>query len=206
MPDTPRPRTILTVDDHELVRMGLRQVIGQRFADRFEVAEAHSLEQALSFLERHADEVFLLLLDLNLGDARGLSGLKLLGRLYPRLRVAIVSGTHDARVREEALAHGALGYFCKTGDASDLTGLLDAIERAAAPGAAGPGAARGAGLPSAPLSNRQIQVLELLLSGLDNRAIAAETGLALGSVKNCVSAIFLSFNVRSRAELIGRFS
>ena len=201
MSEQQQPRTLLVVDDHELVRVGLRQVIAQRFADRFHVEEAHSLEQALSFLERRADEVFLLLLDLNLGDARGLSGLKLLGRLYPRLRVAIVSGTHDARVREEALAHGALGYFCKTGDTRDLSGLLDTIERAAAPGAA-----RGAGLPSVPLNNRQIQVLELLLSGLDNRAIAAETGLALGSVKNCVSAIFLSFNVRSRAELIGRFS
>lgn len=206
MSEQQQPRTLLVVDDHELVRVGLRQVIVQRFADRFPVEEAHSLAQALSFLERRADEVFLLLLDLNLGDARGLSGLKLLGRLYPRLRVAIVSGTHDARVREEALAHGALGYFCKTGDTRDLSGLLDTIERAAAPGAAGPGAARGAGLPSVPLNNRQIQVLELLLSGLDNRAIAAETGLALGSVKNCVSAIFLSFNVRSRAELIGRFS
>lgn len=192
----------MTVDDHELVRLGLRQVIVQHFADRFQVEEAHSLEQALQFLARRAEDVFLLLLDLHLGDARGLAGLKLLGRLYPGLRVVIVSGTHDARVREEALAHGALGYFCKTGDASDLTGLLDTIERAAQ----GPATARVAAPSSVPLSHRQIQVLELLLNGLDNRAIAAETGLALGSVKNCVSAIFLSFNVRSRAELIGRFS
>lgn len=192
----------MTVDDHELVRLGLRQVIVQHFADRFQVEEAHSLEQALQFLARRAEDVFLLLLDLHLGDARGLAGLKLLGRLYPELRVVIVSGTHDARVREEALAHGALGYFCKTGDASDLTGLLDTIERAAQ----GPATARVAAPSSVPLSHRQIQVLELLLNGLDNRAIAAETGLALGSVKNCVSAIFLSFNVRSRAELIGRFS
>ena len=47
------------------------------------------------------------------------------------------------------------------------------------------------------LSPRQIQVLELLLRGLDNPAIAQETGLALGSVKNCVSSIFLVYTAQS---------
>ena len=70
MPEHRPRRTILSVDDHELVRVGLRQVIGQHFADRFHVAEAHNLEQALRFLDERADEVFLLLLDLNLGDAK----------------------------------------------------------------------------------------------------------------------------------------
>lgn len=205
-------RTILAVDDHELVRMGLRQVIVQRFAERFTVADAHSLEQALLFLKHRADDVFLLLLDLNLGDTRGLVGLELLRQLYPHLPIAVVSGTHDPLVRDEVLARGALAYFCKTGDAGDLQGLLDAVDSAAA--LVSPGPAGAAATPRADthkpqasmrLSSRQIQVLELLLSGLDNTAIALETGLALGSVKNCVSAIFLAFNVRSRAELTRLF-
>lgn len=212
-----RPRTILAVDDHELVRMGLRQVIGRQFADRFQVAEAPTLEQALQYLKQDARHVFLLLLDLNLGDTRGLAGLQLLRQLYPRLPILVVSGTNDARVREEALAQGALGYFCKTGDTDDLTGLLDAIEKVATaegeaamptPHPPDTGAlARSRRLrPGIRLTSRQIQILELLLGGLDNQAIARETGLALGSVKNCVSTIFLDFNVRSRAELIRLFS
>ncbi|MDR7092779.1 response regulator transcription factor [Hydrogenophaga laconesensis] len=219
MPEQQPPRTILAVDDHELVRMGLRQVIVQRFADRFEVAEAAGLEQALQFLQQRAADVLLLLLDLNLGDTRGLTGLQLLRQLYPRLPVVVVSGTNDPRVREEALAQGAMGYFCKTGDTADLSGLLDTVEKAAtptparAPGAAPPPAsphdtlARSTRLrPGIRLTSRQIQVLELILGGLDNQSIARETGLALGSVKNCVSTIFLDFNVRSRAELIRLFS
>jgi DNA-binding NarL/FixJ family response regulator len=209
MPDHQGLRTILTVDDHELVRLGLRQVIVQHFADRFQVAEAPSLEQALLFLGQGAGDVFLLLLDLNLGDTRGLAGLKLLKQRYPQLAIAVVSGTHDARVRDEALAHGALGYFCKTGDSEGLKGLLDTIERAAAGPRPEPCDARARCQdlkPGVRLTDRQIQLLELLLSGLDNRAIAAETGLALGSVKNAVSTIFLTFNVRSRAELIGLFA
>lgn len=212
-----QPRTILAVDDHELVRLGLRQVIVQHFTERFQVAEAPTLEQALRFLEARADEVFLLLLDLNLGDTRGLAGLQLLRQRYPQLPIVIVSGTHDARVREEALAQGAWGYVCKTGDTGGLTGLLDTIERAAthtgdakaAPQRPAPqGAlARSQHLrPGIRLTSRQIQILELLLDGLDNQAIARETGLALGSVKNCVSTVFLDFNVRSRAELIRLFS
>jgi DNA-binding NarL/FixJ family response regulator len=216
MPEHRPRRTILSVDDHELVRVGLRQVIGQHFADRFHVAEAHSLEQALRFLEECADEVFLLLLDLNLGDTRGLTGLRLLSQRHPRLPIAVVSGSNDARVRDEARAHGAVAYFCKTGDTNDLKGLLDTIERtamdldgAAADAPAGPqdALARSRHLrPGIRLTGRQIQVLELILGGLDNQAIATETGLALGSVKNCVSTVFLAFNVRSRAELIGLFS
>ncbi len=210
MSENQRCKTILAVDDHELVRMGLRQLIVQHFADRFHVADAHSLEQALLFLKQRAEEVFLLLLDLNLGDTRGLTGLKLLRQRYPQLPIVVVSGTHDPRVREEALAHGAWGYFCKTGDTDGLKGMLAAIESAATashrPGKHG-AAARSQNLrPGVRLTDRQVQVLELLLSGLDNQAIAAETGLVLGSVKNCVSTIFLVFNVRSRAELIGLFS
>lgn len=203
MSDTAPARTILAVDDHALVRMGLRQLIQRQFGDRFQIEEAHSLAQALQFLQERAHEVLLLLLDLNLGDARGLSGLRLLRQRYPRLRLAVVSGTHDARVRDEALALGALDYFIKSGEGADLEGLLERIARAAQAPEARP-AARPT--PAMQLSQRQVQVLELLLGGLDNQAIAAETGLALGSVKNCVSAVFLAFNVRSRAELMGLFA
>lgn len=210
MSEHQRRMTILAVDDHELVRMGLRQLIVQHFADRFHVAEAHSLETALLLLKESAEDIFLLLLDLNLGDTRGLTGLKLLRKLYPQLPVVVVSGTHDARVREEALAHGALDYFCKTGDSGGLKGVLETMERIIE---ANPHSGIHRALvrsqtlkPGVRLTERQIQVLELLLSGLDNQAIAAETGLVLGSVKNCVSTIFLVFNVRSRADLIRLFS
>lgn len=220
-------RTILTIDDHELVRMGLRTLIAQHFQERFKVSDAQNLEQALAYLEKRAQEVFLILLDLHLSDTRGLVGLQLLKRRYPHLPIMVVSGTQDPRVRDEALGHGAIAYFCKTGSEGGLKGFLEAIQEVADEYRLQSNQGRmkdsqygdchsmllGHGKDktamqgsSMKLSSRQVQVLELLLSGHDNQAIAHETGLALGSVKNCVSSIFLTFNVRSRAELIGLFA
>lgn len=206
--ETP-PRTILVVDDHALVRAGLRSVIQQRFGDRHPLAEAASLAEALSFLDTRAADVFVLLLDLHLPDVRGLAGLQLVRQRHPQLPVIVVSGLQDARIQEEAALHGALAYVCKTGEESGLAGLLDRLD-ALSQSAPDVATERERRLPELAvpgrLTKRQVQVLELLLAGRDNQAIAHETGLTLGSVKNIVSSVFLVFNVRSRAELIGLFS
>lgn len=194
-----------------LVRAGLRSVIEQHFGDRHPLAEAATLAQALAYLDSNAANVFVLLLDLHLPDVRGLAGLQLVRQRHPQVPVIVVSGLQDARIQQEAALHGADAYVCKTGEQGGLSALLarlDALARAGpdrltAPvrerrrsGVAGPGR----------LTRRQVHVLELLLAGRDNQAIAHETGLTLGSVKNIVSSIFLVFNVRSRAQLIGLFS
>jgi DNA-binding NarL/FixJ family response regulator len=208
-------RTILTVDDHELVRLGVRAALASHFGDRFGVDEAPSLEDALAWLRGNAGETLAVLLDLNLGDTRGLAGLQLLRDSYPQLPVIVVSGTRDDRVRDEALVHGARAYICKTGSDSGLPEMLRAIEKIALqPGDGSPPPVplpgqrptRATVKQDSRLGKRQVQVLELLLAGQDNEAIVRETGLTLGSVKNCVSSIFLVFNVRSRAELIGLFA
>lgn len=204
------PGTILIVDDHALVRAGLRSVIGQRFGDRYPLAEAASLAEALAYLDGHAAHVRVLLLDLHLPDVRGLAGLQLLRRRHPQLPVIVVSGLQDARIQEEAVLHGAAAYVCKTGEEAGLGALLERVEALAGnapPPQGAVGARRATDVAGAArLTQRQVQVLELLLAARDNQAIAHETGLALGSVKNIVSSIFLVFNVRSRAELIGLFS
>jgi DNA-binding NarL/FixJ family response regulator len=204
-------RTILSIDDHELVRLGLRLALDRHFDDRFELAEASNLEGALRQLKAGEADVAAVLLDLHLSDTRGLGGLQLLREHHPGLPVIVLSGTRDERVQAEALSLGASDYICKTGDGGELDKLMRAIERASAravPGHSGhhPVAGRPATGCLDRLGKRQVQVLELILAGHDNQAIVWETGLAAGSVKNCVSSIFLVFNVRSRAELIGLFA
>lgn len=203
-------RHILVVDDHELVRVGLRTALVGRFGDRFAIVEAGTLEEALVFLKANAEHTAVLLLDLQLEDTRGLTGLRLVRRSFPALPVVIVSGSDDPRILREATQHGAAAYVPKASGPGGVAGLLETVASIAAgrPLARGAGAAPESAARAARmrLSDRQLQVLELVLAGHDNRAIAEETGLVLGTVKNCVSAVFLAFNVRSRAELIALFA
>lgn len=204
-------RRLLVIDDHALVRMGVRTLVMQQFADVYAVDEAGTLEQGLALLAQAQGRIVLVLLDLQLPDAKGFAGLRILRRDHPGVPVVVLSGAQDLRIREEALRLGAGAYISKSADAGAMDAWVEVLRQhadgpspppapSAAPGAAALRTAQGLGL-----SPRQVQVLELLLAGMDNQAIAAETGLTLGTVKNCVSSVFLGFNVRSRAELLGMF-
>lgn len=199
---------LLVIDDHALVRLGVRTLVAQQFPGRWGIDEASSLEQGLGVLARAEGRIALVLLDLQLPDAKGFAGLRILRRDHPAVPVVVLSGAQDQRVREEAIRLGAVAYACKSADAGAVHAWVDVLRQQAATPMAPPPPAPCAALRTAQgmgLSARQIQVLELLLAGMDNQAIAAETGLTLGTVKNCVSSIFLGFNVRSRAELLGMF-
>lgn len=204
-------RRLLVVDDHALVRMGVRMLVMQQFADSYAVEEAGTLEQALAQLAQAQGRIALVLLDLQLPDAKGFAGLRILRRDHPGVPVVVLSGAQDLRIREEALRLGARAYIGKSADAGAMDAWIEVLRQhadappllpaqSAPPGAAALRTAHGLGL-----SPRQVQVLELVLAGMDNQAIATETGLTLGTVKNCVSSVFLGFNVRSRAELLGMF-
>lgn len=205
----PMPDCLLVVDDHALVRMGARTLVDQQFPGRYRVEEAGTLEQGLALLCAPQQRIVLVLLDLQLPDAKGFAGLRILRRDHPAMPVVVLSGAQDERIREEALRLGARAYLCKSAEAGSAQAWVDVLRQHAHAGAPRPadGAAACAARTAQGmgLSPRQIQVLELLLAGLDNQAIAEETGLTLGTVKNCVSSVFLGFNVRSRAELLGMF-
>lgn len=194
----PRPVGVLVVDDHDLIRLGLRSLIGARSDLRLH--EARTLQQALTqFADGGID---LVLLDLHLPDAHGLTGLTSFLRRFPRARVVILSGDSDPQTAQRALAQGALAYVPKSGD---LHGVMAHL----APGGPPPGTPTFPGVqrpaandPRPSLSPRQTEVLEWLLAGQANRDIAERLHLSEGTVKNHVSSLLLIFGVRSRAELI----
>ncbi len=201
-------RRLLVIDDHALVRMGVRTLVEQRFRGLYQMEEAGSLEEGLARLHAAGGAVALVLLDLQLPDAKGFAGLRILRRDHPAVPVVVLSGAQDVRIHDEALRLGAKAYICKSADAAAMDGWVEVLRQHAQTSGFVPAETPGAAARTAHglgLSPRQVQVLELLLAGLDNQAIADETGLTLGTVKNCVSSVFLGFNVRSRAELVGLF-
>ena len=207
-------RKILLVDDHELVRVGVKTTYPELLGVAIEWLEAWCLQDAIR-LYRDNPDIDAVLLDLNLADCKGLQGLRLFLQAHPTARVAVFSGTQDEFVIRQARALGAVGYVGKGTLSAQMKETLLAL---LAPGAAGDARPRGGvsalfprmGSSSmydrvAELGPRHLEILELVLSGCTNTEISGSTRLSLGTVKNYVSSLLLALDVRSRSHLISLF-
>lgn len=214
MPRQP-PRGILVVDDHDLVRLGVRALVQSQTAPHspaVEVFEADTLARALALHAQKEESIGLVLLDLALPDTEGLSGLVAFHARHPAARIVVLSGSDDAAMAEGALARGALAFLPKSADLREVVsfiracGLLDVETAAALPGiASGRDPLHGTRVTaSEPLTPRQMQVLQWVLEGKANREIAQLAHLSEGTVKNHVSTLLLLFGMRSRAQLISQ--
>ncbi len=204
---------VLLVEDHDLVRLGIKALFSHAPGADIEWLEASTLDDALRLYAEHPD-VGAVLLDLNLSDCKGLHGLSRMLALHPAARVLILSGTQDEFVVRQAKAMGAAGYLHKGGSPHQMCDTLHAVlDSDAAPGCA---AARSPQtfmrFPAtsrydkvAELGSRHLEILELVLSGCTNQEISNSTKLSLGTVKNYVSTILLALDVKSRSHLISLF-
>jgi DNA-binding NarL/FixJ family response regulator len=207
-------RKVLLVDDHELVRIGVKATYGELLGLTIEWLEASTLADALVLYARHPD-IDAVLLDLNLADCKGLQGLRQFLQAHPGARVAVFSGTQDEFVIRQARALGATAYVGKGSmTAETRETLLALLGVGAVPGRRAP-LAGGALFPRLPrsamvdriaeLGPRHLEILELVLSGCTNQEISQSTSLSLGTVKNYVSSLLLALDVRSRSHLISLF-
>jgi DNA-binding NarL/FixJ family response regulator len=195
---------ILIVDDHPLILQALAQVL-PALEPGLEVFGATHRAETLALLARHPD-CALLLLDLTLPGAHGLDLLAELRRDFPRLPIVVLSATHDRATVGSALAAGARGFIAKT---ASPHALLDAIRTVLSGGRhvtsdLGPPPRSIAGVPidALGLTNRQTDVLRLLVQGKPNKLICRDLRLSEGTVKVHVSAILKALNVHSRSQAI----
>jgi DNA-binding NarL/FixJ family response regulator len=193
------PTGILVVDDHDLVRLGFRALLqAQSAAPAPQVFEAQTLAGALALYAGHVSAIGVVLLDLALPDAAGLSGLLAFRDRFPGARIVVLSGTTSEGLKQGALALGASAFLSKSGDLSEVLRFIRdrGLFAPQAPEKGEPG-------PAQPhLSPRQAEILELIVAGRSNREIAQLTHLSEGTVKNHVSTLLLMFGMRSRAYLI----
>ena len=208
-------RKVLLVDDHELVRLGVKTSCTELFGLPIEWLEAETLQDAIRVYGEQPG-IDAVLLDLNLADCKGLQGLRIFMQAHPAARVAVFSGTQDEFVVRQARALGAVGYIGKSGIATQLRDTLAGLLWPhGVAGLRAPGAASATMFPRMPasamydrvaeLGPRHLEILELVLSGCTNQEISNTTQLSLGTVKNYVSSLLLALDVRSRAHLISLF-
>jgi DNA-binding NarL/FixJ family response regulator len=210
----PARRKVLLVDDHDLMRLGIKALVDDAGgAAAIDWLEASSLGDAMQLCAEHAD-IALVLLDLNLADCKGLQGLSQMLSRHPQARIIILSGTQDEFVVRQAKTMGAVGYLHKAATpAAARATLLAAL--CAPPGPVTSRAAAASYFPKfasassydlvAELGARHLEILELVLCGCTNQEISNETKLSLGTVKNYVSTILLALDVKSRSHLISLF-
>lgn len=206
-------RKVLLVEDHDLVRLGVKALFSGPECAAIEWLDASTLADSMRLQMVHSD-IALVLLDLNLADSKGLSGLSQILLARPGLRVIILSGTHDEFVVRQARTMGAAGYLHKGGPPEPMRETLCSILDL--DGDATSGSVRDlSGFPAfrsaskydrvAELGTRHLEILELVLSGCTNQEISNSTRLSLGTVKNYVSTILLALDVKSRSHLISLF-
>lgn len=209
-----RPRKLLLVDDHELVRYGVKACYTELHGVPLEWIEATSLQDALAIYARERD-IDAVLLDLNLADCKGLQGLRHFVHEQPTARIAVFSATQDEFVIRQARALGAVGYVSKTAVTAEVRELLSALlwpqggpqpRRVATTQALFPRFPSSAMYDRvAELGPRHLEILEMVLSGCTNQEISDSMGLALGTVKNYVSSLLLALDVKSRSHLVSLF-
>jgi DNA-binding NarL/FixJ family response regulator len=195
---------VLIVDDHPLILHALQQVLPE-LDPSLELLGAENRTATLTLLARHPD-CALVLLDLTLPGAHGLDLLAELRRDQPWLPIVVLSATHDRATVSAALAAGARGFIAKT--ASPLA-LLDAIRMVLSGGrhvtsdiGPAPRMIEGVPIDALGLTQRQSDVLALLVQGKPNKIICRDLRLSEGTVKVHVSAILKALNVHSRSQAI----
>jgi len=211
---------ILVVDDHALIRTALRGVLGQLDRD-VTILEASDCRSAFELIERQPD-LDLVLLDLSLPGTHGLTALKELRANHPALPVVVLSSANDRASVTQALDQGAMGYIPKLSSNEVLIGALRLVlsggiyippeilarwnSTPAADRQAIIASERGQPPQRTPadlgLSDRQAQVLRLLLEGKSNKIICRELDLAESTVKNHVTLILKALNVTSRTQAV----
>jgi DNA-binding NarL/FixJ family response regulator len=201
-------KKILLVDDHDLVRFGTAMLLESLDEVRCTITPCRSLDEARTAC-REEGSYDLVLLDLNLPDAKGLQGLRTLRDECPNIPFAMLTGTQDEFVIRQAQAMGAVGYLLKSWAPERIKEALKALLQTPGDATLAQRFPRLAGTSHydrvAELGSRHLQVLELILGGLSNQEIATATELSVGTVKNYVSVILLALDVDSRSHLMSLF-
>lgn len=194
---------VLLVDDHEVVRKGIRMVLEDRIGE-VEIAEAGSGDEALQMLDEHYDGV---ILDLSMPGRSGIDLLVEIKHRHPKLPVLILSLHAEEQFAVRALRAGASGYLTKSAAGEQLAAAFERVVRGGryiSAALAERLAADASGAPSSPherLSDREFEVMRGIASGETVTEIATRMCISVKTVSTYRSRLLDKMGMETNAEL-----
>lgn len=189
---------IILADDHQLVRMGLRQLLDSS-GSCLVVGECESCTQLEAQLKELDPDV--LVLDLQLKDGSALDRIPTLLNAFPHLAILVLS-MHDQRVyADRCLKLGAKGYLMKEEAAALVAEAVAAVADGRTFLSPSLGSGPSGGPPISRLSDRELQVFELTGDGLPTRAVASRLGLSEKTVEAHKANIKKKLDIEHGTEL-----
>jgi DNA-binding NarL/FixJ family response regulator len=197
---------ILLVDDHEMVREGLKTILGTE-PDFEIVGESATAEGLAELVEQTQPDI--VVLDARLPGVSGPDATRRLASSHPQVAVVILTTFTDDALVDDCISAGAKGYVVKTVERFDLKQSIRAVARGESvisPSVAGRVLERirsGSGSPEPKrpaLNASQSAILRLVSEGFSNREIATSINLSENTVKSHLQEIFRKLEVRNRVE------
>ncbi len=193
-----RPRIrLLLVDDHLVVRIGLRSLLETQ-ADMVVVGEAAGGKAAIEVYAKHQPDI--VLMDLRMPDLSGAETTAAICAKDPKARVVVLTTFDNEEDIYRGLEAGAVGFLVKNTESAPLLETIRAVQAGTyqLPAAVTFRLAHRRAAPE--LSPRELEVLRLIVKGQSNKEIAYTLNLAENTVKNHVKMIFEKLKVADRTQ------
>ena len=196
---------VLLVDDHAMVRQGLVYFLNSQGNFRV-VGEAENGEEAIRQIEEQQPDV--VIMDLVMPEMSGLTAIQIIKSKFPGVEILVVSSFVDEQKVLNAIQMGASGYIMKDANPKELARAVRSASRGEMyldPKAThflsqGLRSEDAQTLPGAELTERELEVLQLITRGLSNKDIAQDLHISLKTVKSHVSSILSKLGLSSRLQ------
>jgi NarL family two-component system response regulator LiaR len=201
---TPQTIRVMLVDDHNVVRSGLATFL-RAYDDLELVGEASNGAEAVDLCHRNKPDV--ILMDLMMPEMDGIAATRAILKEYPEVKVIAMTSFEEEELVQGVLAAGAISYLLKNVTSDELAAAIRAAslgKSTLSPEAAKAliQATRPTEQPWLELTEREMEVLGLVVQGQSNRQIADGMFISVATVKAHVSSILSKLQVSSRAEAI----
>jgi two-component system, NarL family, response regulator LiaR len=199
-----KPIRVMLVDDHTMVRRGLATFL-KAFDDLELAGEAENGQDAIQLCAKFQPDV--ILMDMVMPDMNGATATRTIRQQFPKVQIIALTSFKEEELVKSALEAGAIGYLLKDVSADDLVRAIRAAHagRATLSAEAAQALVHNANQPPAPgldLTEREREVLGLMIEGLNNTQIAARLTVSPSTIKSHVSNILSKLGVASRTEAV----